>query len=179
MSNLTGNPDTDRRIPAGGGTAFVAWCLLLMAIGVFAPAVLTPEWRAYQASREALQTEQHRLEALREVVERERRSLDAIQTDPSVVARIALREYGLRPLGEDLVPVSLPVDPPENEEPFVPEAVPPPAAVARAMSYLPELNYDAVFCDEQTRLLIIAMSLGLMGVAVWLPAGRTRSRRVG
>ena len=108
-------------------------------------------------------------------MERERRSFEAIQTDPGVVARIALREYGLRPRGEDVIAVAAMSQPPATEEPFVPEAVPPPAAVARAVSYLPELDYDAVFCDDQTRLIVIVMSLGLMAVAVWLPTRRRRA----
>jgi len=171
MANLDGdNMGEGSAAPVPGtGTSLVAWCLLFMAVVTFAPAVVLPEWRAYQASRVALQEEQYRLDAMTEVVDRQRRLVESIQTDPGVVTRIALREYGAKPRDEEIVSIPVEVEPTPQDRPFVPTAVEPPPVISRLTRHLPDLDYDAVFCDEQTRLIVIALSLVLMAVAVWLP----------
>ena len=170
------NVDSDRTDdgvpPPGPGTSLVAWGLLCMAVVTFAPAVVLPEWRAYQASRIALQAEQARLDAMTELVARERRTVELIQTDPGVVTRIAMREYGARPRGQDIVSIPIAVEATRSDRPFVPEAVPPPALISRLTQHLPDLDYDAVFCDEGTRAIVIGLSLALMAVAVWLPTSK-------
>lgn len=173
--NLDRDNTDDGSVAPGHGTSLVAWGLLFMAVATFAPAVVLPEWRAYQASRIALQAEQHRLDAMTDVVARERRLVELIQTDPGVVTRIALREYGAKPRGQRVVSVPVDIEPTSIDRPFVPAAVNPPELVSRATQHLPDLDYDAVFCDPQTRLIVIALSVTLMGVAVWLPTSRRRS----
>ncbi len=154
----------------GHGT--VAWLLLTIALGTFTPCVLLPEWRAYQAIRVAEQAEQHRVESLRRLVERERRLLDAIQTDPEVTARLAQRELGFRRVGERAVRIDVHPGQIKGDVGFVPTHVPPPPALSRLASHLPDYDYDAVFCDDECRPVIIAMSVGLMFFAVCLPRPR-------
>src|SRR3990172_2627474 len=61
--------------PRGG---FVFWILILMGLGTFAPCILLPEWRQYQALHLVEQAEQHRLASMRRVVEREKHMLEAM-----------------------------------------------------------------------------------------------------
>lgn len=145
---------------------------MFMALAAFAPCVLLPEWRAYQVLRVAEQAEQHRLDSLGRVVDRERSLLEATRDDPAVIARLARRELHFRHPGEYPVLVSVPGQSTSPEEPFTPDPVLPPPALSRAAGYLPDYDYDAIFCDEQTRLVVTAMSVALIGVALWLPGGR-------
>jgi hypothetical protein len=144
-----------------------------MGVAAFAPCVLLPEWRAYQAMHMAQQAEQHRLDSLQRVVDRERRLLDALQTDPAVIARAAQRELGFFEPGS--LPVRVPVTPVDTrqDQEFVPEPVPPPPIVAHMARHLPAFNYDSVFCDDRTRYVIMAMSVALIAVAMCLPSRRS------
>ncbi len=158
--------------PGERGGALVSWVLLVMALATFAPCVLLPEWRAYQTLQVARQAEEHRLSALQSVVDRERRHLKALRSDPCVISRIAQRELRFRAFDERAVPVSVPVGSvPRGAagERFVPKSVPPPASLARAGSYLPNYPYDRLFCDERTRIIVMCMSVALMLVALCLP----------
>ena len=119
---------TAEAVPTGGGP--VPWLLMMMAVAVLAPCILLPEWRDYEALQLSRQAEQHRLEAMREVVEKERRTLEAIQTDPAVVARMAQRELGFKELGSTPVPVAAELPAVEVDETFTPEPVPPPVILA-------------------------------------------------
>lgn len=59
--------------------------------------------------------------------------------------------------------------------PLRPVLSPDPSAgwIARAAATLPNLNYDAVFCDTQTRLVVMVLSLALLSVAICLPNRRS------
>ena len=160
------------------GSSAVAWALLMLGVACFAPCVLLPEWRAYQAADMTEQWEEHRLASLQKLVERDRRRLAAIRTDPGVIVRMALRELSFRkPRQKHIrVAVSAPDTLAANITgrrddglPFVAQAAEPPAPVARIASWLPPLDYDRVFCDNGARLVIMAMSVALMGVALWMP----------
>lgn len=154
--------------------AAVFWFLILLGVSTFAPCILLPEWRAYQAAKIAEQREQHRLDTLRSVVARERRQLDAIHNDPTVVARLAQRDLGFHRPGEKVVTV--PVENPDRfasiadleDEGFVPQPVPPPVWFSRASWWLPDFDYDAVFCDPTTRPIVMLMSVSIIVVAVVL-----------
>ncbi len=163
------------RQPAGRGSKVVAWALLFLALGAFTPCVLLPEWRAYQAAQLAVQVERHRLQSLQTIVNDERRLLEALQSDPAVIVRAAKRELHVKEPGSRSVLISLPPDDPPREEPFVPTPVLPPPILAAAVSYLPDLDYDNIFCDEDTRLVIMAMSVALMLLAVGLPTPKIRA----
>ncbi len=146
--------------------------LLLMALGSFAPCVLLPEWRTYQAVRQAEQAQRHRLESLQHVVDLDRRLLQALQSDPAVIARTAQRELRLKEAGSRPVLVSVPPARPRHQEPFVPTSVLPPPILARVASYLPDYDYDGVFCDDEPRLIIMAMSASLTLVALFVHGRR-------
>lgn len=154
--------------------AAVFWLLILMGVSTFAPCILLPEWRNYQAAKIAEQREHHRIEKLRQVVERERRQVEAIQNDPTVVARLAQRDLGFRRPGETIVPV--PVSSSNNydniaeldDEDFEPAPILPPVWLSRATWWLPDMNYDAVFCDSSTRPIVMLMSVSVIMVAVAL-----------
>jgi len=61
----------------------------------------------------------------------------------------------------------------EADKTFVPTAAAPPVAVSRALSLLPDLDYDRIFCDENSRTFIMCMSVALLGIAFAL-YGRRR-----
>jgi len=157
-----------------GGVVF--WLLVLMGLSTFAPCVILPEWRNYERLRVAEQAQQHRLDALERRVEHERRMLDAMRSDPGVIGRFAQRDLSFRRLGEQVVRVSVPatatfVD--TDETPFIPRPVPPPPILEPILARLPDFDYDAVFCDDETRPIVMAMSVALVGVAFGL-FGRRR-----
>lgn len=165
------------------GSSAVAWTLLMLGVACFAPCVLIPEWRAYQAADMAEQWEEHRLDSLQKLVERDRRRLAAIRTDPGVIVRMALRELSFHnPRQRHIrVAVSAPDTLAANitgrwndGSPFVVQAAELPTPIARIASWLPALDYDRVFCDNGARLVIMAMSVALMGVALWMPPLKRR-----
>ena len=159
--------------PRGG---FVYWMLLLMGLATFTPCVVLPEWREYQALRMAEQTERHRLDEMQRVVDRERNLLDAMQSDPAVIGRLAQRDLHFHRPGDTSVAVSVPLTANAPQAPFVGEPIEPPVALARARSYLPDFNYDALFCDNRTRPIIMVMSVGLIVTAIALFSGKTSVR---
>jgi hypothetical protein len=159
----------------GGGLVF--WLMVGMGITAFAPCIILPEWRAYQLLRIAEQEQEHRLACLQRRVEHERRLLDAMRGDPAVVARLAQRDLRFRRQNEQFVMVDVPRAEPELDEPFEPKPVQPHPLVARAAARLPDLDYDRIFCDPQTRPIIMGMSLSLIVLAIIL-FGRGESGRV-
>lgn len=174
MSVRKGDAGTFREMPRRGGAA-VFWVLILLGVGTFAPCILVPEWRAYQLAKVAEQREKHRIDRLKALVDRERRQLDAIQNDPTVVARLAQRDLGFHRPGETVVPV--PIDysdsqahlaDVDDDESFVPTPVVPPAWFSRVFWWLPDLNYDAIFCEPSTRCTVMLMSMSVIIVAVVL-----------
>ena len=68
----TGNRPLEIGDSPRGGLVF--WTLIFMGLSTFAPCVILPEWRDYQAARVAEQREQHRLDQLRRTVKRDRKS---------------------------------------------------------------------------------------------------------
>jgi hypothetical protein len=167
MSNATPSKKSKR---AGGG--WVCWGLMLMGLATLAPCILLPEWREYQALKVAQQHEEHRLSDIESALEREKRSLVAIQTDPAVVARLARRDLRFHDPAETRVRVQSALGATTSASPFVPQPVNPPAWAAAGERYLPRLNYDGVFCDEETRRIVMGMSLGLLALSMALSPRR-------
>lgn len=161
---------------ASPGPAIVYLLLMLLALAGLAPSVILPEWRSYQALRMAEQVAQDRLDHLQGIVEGERRRLRAMRTDPAAMARLAQRELRYHRPGERAVLVSIQDTTEQPTKPTTPTPVAPPALIARAVSYLPSLDYDGVFCDDETRRIVMGLSLGLMIAAFalfgWPAAGR-------
>ncbi len=162
-------------------SSLVFWLLVVLGMAGFAPCILLPEWREYQALHLTEQFERHKLEQLQGELDREQRTLAALQSDPLAVERLARRSLQFHRPGETIVHVPLTSDssahvaavsPLEQrqsllpEEPFVPVPAAPPVWINRWTARLPVLDYDAVFCDELTRTTIMAMSLGLIALAV-------------
>jgi len=141
------------------------WGLILLAFAGLVPSILLPQWRQYESLKIAEQYEQYRLEQTQEAVEHQRRLLEAVRTDPAVVYRIAERELGIHPAGDQYVKVYPIPTARSRETAFVPTAVEPPQPIARLTSSLPKLNYDNVFCHADTRRVMIAMSVALLCVA--------------
>jgi cell division protein FtsB len=168
----SGSPTIDNRqstIDNSSSGGLVFWTLILMGLSTFTPCVILPEWRDYQAARVAEQRAQHRLDQLRRTVERERSQLEAVQNDPAVVARIAQRDLGFRRVDSTVVAVDVQqIAAEEGEESFVPQAVTPPEWISRATSLLPDLDYDAIFCDDRMRLVVMLMSVSLIVVSAVL-----------
>ena len=155
-----------------GGSVF--WLLALMGVGAFAPCVILPEWRDYQTARLAEQREQHRLDRLKRVVERERLMLDALQNDSGVVARLAQRDLGFLRRDAKVVSVRVPGVVEENDgTSFVSQPVTPPEWFEHVSALLPDVDYDAIFCDARTRSVVMVMSVSLILVSVILFHRRT------
>jgi cell division protein FtsB len=173
------SPQTRTEAPptaqSGGGAVF--WLLILMGLATFAPCIILPEWREYQALSRIEQQEQHRVDELQVAVDRERRLLEAMQRDPAVVARLAQRDLGFHRPGEKPVPVAVPVADTSVDKQFEPTPVEPPKLIARSLSRLPDFDYDGIFCDEHTRPIIMIMSVSLILAAVALHSGRGSTRR--
>lgn len=156
-----------RKRPGGGG-AVVFWVLIVLGVGAFTPCVLLPEWRAYEALSLAEQAEAHRLASVQREVAHHQRLLEAMRSDPAVVARFAQRDLNFQRPGEQAIAVDVAEIEVGAGEEFVPKAVTPPAWVARWTRRLPDFPYDAVFCDAETRPWVMVLSVGLIGVALVL-----------
>ena len=176
--------------PGRGGSGVVFWLLVLMGLSTFAPCVLLPQWRQYQAVHMVEQVAQHRLDMLNSRVGKERRLLDALRSDPVVVARLAQRDLGFRRPYEQVIPVAVPAastmpstlglkhrcttapcrQPGCSATPcgWRSKPLPPPPMLARALSYLPDYDYDRIFCEADTRSIVMGLSLALITVAFGL-----------
>lgn len=152
------------------------WGLILLAATGLVPSVVLPEWRQYERLKIAEQYERYRLEQVQAQVDRERRLLEAVRTDPAVVYRIAERELGLHPEGDRYIDVEPVTASTASEGAFVPVAIEPPSPVRRVTALLPSFNYDDVFCDEGARRLVITLSVALMCVAFVLYARASGER---
>jgi len=178
----------------GHDSDVLAWMLLAMGVLAMAPCIIIPEWRAYEAMFRAEQVEEHRLAEVKEWIARERAALEAIQTDPEVVARLAQRELNFaRPNAEE---VSVSLDGGEDHGslrlPFTDRVQPSvatsngvaeelrigkpelPGPLRRVISWLPDFDYVAVFCDPSLRSAILLMSVTILGVGLWLPGAARR-----
>ena len=85
--------------------------------------------------------------------------------DPGAVARLAQRDLGYRRKGMRSIPVSATMISQAAGDGFRPIPVAPPAFVRRAVAFLPELDYDRIFCDQETRPIVMLMSIGLVVTA--------------
>jgi len=164
------NPAPDR------GSGLISWLLIFMALAAFAPCVLLPELRSYQAMRMAEEAQQHRMDSLQRTVDREHRLLEALRSDPAVIARAAQRELRFKKPGDRQVRVSVTPTGKASDEAFAPKPVLAPRLLVQAAAYLPDYNYDRIFCDDRARLVIMAMSVALMLLAVCLPHRSESSR---
>lgn len=97
------NPARRGAAPAPGGWTY--WTLLAMGFAAFAPAILLPEWRAYQNLLIREQWERTRLNQWQRALEREQRLIEGLREDPAVIARVARRELSFRRADERAVPV--------------------------------------------------------------------------
>ena len=152
---------------APGGFAF--YLLVLMGLSTFAPCILLPEWRKLEAIDLAAQLEQHELGVLQSRIEAQQRLVTAIRSDPVVMARLAQRELNVRLPGTKHVRVSAGNGGLRSaggrEHTFVPTQRRLPRPVERFCAALPQLNYDALFCDPEIRPILMIMSVGLIALA--------------
>ncbi len=156
------------------GTAMVSWALLCLALATFTPCVLLPEWRAYQQADADRQTQQHRIAGMNVALDRARQNINALGNDPTVIGRMAQRDLRFRDRTDTAVRVSAVWSPMiiEHEATFQPQPALPPPLVTDFTSRLPALNYDRIFCDEETRLIVMCMSVALMMLGLCLSGSR-------
>lgn len=168
---------------------FLFWMLSLMGMAAFAPCIILPEWRDYEAAYGAQQARDQDLAALQQAVHTEQRKLEALQSDPAAIARLAQRELSFRRVGERSVSVNDPVtafgaefesyafnDLVSGDSTRQAIGSPPlPANVSAWIARLPALDYDAIFCDGQIRLIVMTMSLSLIVLAFVLFGRRTKA----
>ncbi len=145
-----------------------------MGLGTFAPCILLPEWRKYQTLESAARIEEHRTAVLQAELDDQRRLLTAICSDPAVVARLAQRELGYERPDVAAITVAAPIAARGPEVPFVPPLAQPPQALARLSNMLPGFDYDRIFCDGEVRPVVMAMSIGLIVLAMALFGPRSR-----
>jgi hypothetical protein len=152
----------------------VYWLLIGMALVTFAACVLLPEWRHLQTLRVAEQGERLRVEQMQALVDHERRLLEAMTSDPGVVARMAQRELGYQPVAGRAVPVMNPVD---GTGLAIHAAVAEPReVVVPPIAAWPPLAFDRIFCDPEKRPILMGMSIALAATAFFLfGAGRHAS----
>jgi len=165
------NPSPVTRNQPPGGTVY--WLLVLMGLATFAPCVLLPEWREYQAIRAVERVEQQRLDDMAGLVQREKNLLEGMQSDPAVIARVARRDLRFFRPGETTVSVDVPVLAATTQQGASVATDELPPSLRRAGAYLPNFNYDALFCDPKTRTMFMALSVGLIVTAIGLFWHRT------
>jgi len=148
-----------------GAAPWVFWFLLGLAFAAFIPCIVLPEWRDYQAARVAEEAVARENARIRTELSRQRQVLEAVRSDPAVMERMARRELAYAKPGEVAAPrLSLEVEePPERAELI--EAPAPPAPIERILTWMPFAADDNIFCDPSTRLLIMALSGGLVVTA--------------
>jgi hypothetical protein len=136
--------------------------------------VLLPEWRAFQQADANRQTQQHRLAGMNAALDRARHNLDALGNDPVVIGRMAQRDLRFRDRTDTAIRVSTGWSPTsiEHETTFQPQPAVPPPLVTDFTSRLPALNYDRIFCDQETRLMVMCMSVALMMLGLCLSSTR-------
>ncbi|MCO6438954.1 MAG: hypothetical protein J5J06_17810 [Phycisphaerae bacterium] len=149
-----------------GGMVF--WGLVLLGYACLSMCVLLPEWRTWQLLRVEEQIQAYRLEDLGRSVERYRREIEALRSDPATVTRLAQREFNYHRRVEKTVSVPLVAAQSGPERTFEPEFPSPPAAIAPLVARLPAYPYDRVFCDPGVRFIVLCMSLGLIVAAFTL-----------
>ncbi len=173
MSTTQPNNDLSTTKTPGAGATMVYWVLIFMGVATFAPCIILPEWRHYQQLSMVEQSEQHRADQLRGRLEKDRQFLEAMRSDPAVIARLAQRDLRYKRLDEKTVPVDLGAafDASESAA-FVPQPVTPPSWFGRITQHLPSIDYDQIFCDKKTSSILMAMSVGLIAIAVGFVARR-------
>jgi hypothetical protein len=157
---------------------WVFWLLFTLAAVAFAPCVIVPVWLDYGETRQAEQRQLDEVRRAQAEVDRQRRLAEALRSDPAVIARAAQRELEYTIPGQLQVDVAPDRASPQDEavDPAESAAADPPIPPLPIARYLPKLNYRAVFCDPQTRLLIALMSGGLLVTAFVLFPPRRRPR---
>lgn len=167
------------------GQGFVFWLLVALGLIGITPCVLLPEWRQYEQLALAEQAEAHRLAELHAVVDHAEAEFDALRDDPAVLARLARRELGFSDTRESVVYVAArgAVESPNRrheaamkrselhpalDQTFSAVTVRAPALVEAAVGMLPTMSYDAVFCDDRTRTIVLLLSFGLISLAFGL-----------
>jgi hypothetical protein len=148
----------------------VYWLLIGMALATFAVCVLLPEWRHLQVLRHAEEGERLRVEQMEALVDHERRLLEAMTSDPGVVARMAQRELGYRPVDGHAVPVMSPVD--GTGLAIHATVTEPREIVLPPITAWPPLAFDRVFCDPEKRPILMGMSIALAATAFFLFGAR-------
>ncbi len=150
------------------------WVLLGLAAAAFAPCCLVPVWRDYQAIRMAEQLEEGEVERLSTHVDRQRRHLDALRTDPAVVARTAQRDLGFRRPDESFVLVQ------SGAQPAPAATIPKPSPLDTQQAtfvHAPLPQYASIFINPVTRNALMGLSAGLVIAAFVLYPPRREARR--
>ncbi len=161
------------QVASSAGSSFVFWMLLAMGMSTLAACVLVPAWGEYAEQATSEQRADYQVAKLQHAVDQEKRLLEALRSDPAAIARLAKRELAYREPNEQVLSVDtakpgpFPVDLADG---FVPQPVDPPAVVANMIHWLPNYDYQTVFCDPQTRLTLIVMSVALICLAFVLNA---------
>ena len=166
----TRTPDARYDVPpdrrnGDGGRSLAYWILIALSLGVLAPCVLLPAWRENQRAELRHRLLAGRVAQLEARLERQRRLLDALDSDPAVITRAAMRELDYTQPGERFVSVAAAQSPPATPDLPVPAVKPLPVGLSRLARFLPDWNYDAVFNRQPIRRILMAMAVALLAAA--------------
>lgn len=157
--------DNQQTATGDGGRGLVFWLLVGMSVCVLAPCAILPAWRDYQAADLNHRIAAQQLAHAEKLIQRQRRRLDAVRNDPAVVTRLAQRELEFRVPGQRSIPVPISAAPEPPRVESAPTPTHPPLVLARLSRFLPDWDFDALFCKTPTRETLMVLSLALMASA--------------
>jgi cell division protein FtsB len=150
--------------------ALLFWSFVGVALLLFAACLLLPEWRQTEQYAARLEARQRRVDELRRRVVAQERTLEALRSDPLIIARLAERELRYRRPDEEEVFLPASTANIVQEGMRVPEFAPaavgylPPWLAAR----LPRGSWIRVFYDSPDREVCLTMAGVLFVTAFWI-----------
>ena len=161
--------------------ALLFWSFVGVSLLLFAACLLLPEWRQAEQYAARLVARQQRVDELRRRVATQERTLEALRSDPLIIARVAERELRYRRPDEEEVYLPASTKSIVQEGTRVPEFEPdpvgylPPWFAAR----IPDGPWIRVFFDSPDREVCLTMAGVLFISAFWIypPLKRKRVAR--
>lgn len=133
------------------------WSLVLLASAGFTPCILVPVWEDYRAIKLAESYEEVALARMEQHVERQKKHIVALRTDPAVNVRLAKRELNYQQPLETTIKLEGIVAPnPESPAPRL-RPIEPPASLQRIFGVIVKILPDRLFLDPLARTTIMIL----------------------
>ena len=162
------------------GHVVMFWGLLMMAGATFGACVLVPILAEYEQLSEQLIDTQRETAALEAELQRTRKTIEAIRTDPAAAEQIAKIGLNYRRSGERKVTVLSELEVAVLGTEAAPAPDVPPLAkkpATRLHHGLAALPWRSLFCEPTSRLVLLITSGGMILLAFGLYDGRRGSAR--